>query len=566
MGATGVCAALSPFLGCATSEVVGGKTSEGVALTGSRLSKPLQMQSPVARSLKDSTFSQFSGDFEPEHKHKILWDKAGFLAQAKDHGKLPSFENAEETPLVIIGGGMSGLLTAYLLRDLKPIILEQADRFGGNSKGESWRGIDYSIGAAYFMDHAPGSPLRQLCQELGLYDLCRKKVEDDPVLLNQRFYKNFWSGTTDVAHSNDFKKLGDHFAATYAGRDGLKIPEIPTRDPVMRAYVDTLDGENFYDYCCKITGGRLHPHVATLLEHYCWSTLGAGMMSLSAAIALNAIVLEFGDCWVAPGGNARIAEHIFEKVADVVPERQLRTRSLVIDVCVQADGFTHVVYEDAEGNLKRIKARSCVMACPKFVVGKILTGIEADRKTAISELRYNPYLVANILLKKSVSADFYDLYLLKAGHVELTNPSATSDSDRTTDLVLATYAHPRDDITILTLYRALPKSAGRAELYAPESFSRFTEEFKEEINLEILPALGLASGDVHEIRIARWGHALPIGAPGLIRKNIVDTASRPHKRQVFFVEQDNWMLAAFETCAAEALYWAPHVRASLKLP
>jgi protoporphyrinogen oxidase len=45
--------------------------------------------------------------------------------------------------------GLSGLITAYPLRKFKPIILEQSPRFGGNAKGQSGRGLEYSIGAAF---------------------------------------------------------------------------------------------------------------------------------------------------------------------------------------------------------------------------------------------------------------------------------------------------------------------------------------------------------------------------------------------------------------------------------
>src|SRR6185295_3554873 len=95
----------------------------------------------------------------------------------------------ETTSLVIVGGGMSGLGTAYLLRDEKPVLLERADRFGGNARGESWDGIDYAIGAAYFLEADHDTPLDALYKELDVASFCRIKTEEDPVLIEGKIYR-----------------------------------------------------------------------------------------------------------------------------------------------------------------------------------------------------------------------------------------------------------------------------------------------------------------------------------------------------------------------------------------
>ena len=87
-------------------------------------------------------------------------------------------------PLVVVGGGMSGLVTSYLLRDYRPILLEQAQRLGGNSQGQSWRGMDYAIGAAYFTEPDMESPLGKLVTELGLPALWTMEQGEDPVALS----------------------------------------------------------------------------------------------------------------------------------------------------------------------------------------------------------------------------------------------------------------------------------------------------------------------------------------------------------------------------------------------
>lgn len=111
---------------------------------------PFQAISPIDRTLPEKAPLRYSGD-DPGRAHRILWDKPGYVA-AK--GGLP--EPSEKAPLAIVGGGLSGLASAYLLRKHRPVLLERAERFGGNSRGESWRGVDYAIGAAYFVKPETG--------------------------------------------------------------------------------------------------------------------------------------------------------------------------------------------------------------------------------------------------------------------------------------------------------------------------------------------------------------------------------------------------------------------------
>lgn len=495
----------------------------------------------------------FGGD-NPLRPHEALWAKEAFL---KAQGGIPA--PSEKANIVVVGGGLSGLFTAWILRDQKPLLLEQAPRFGGNAKGESWNGIDYSIGAAYFMEHEKDGPIFKLFEELGLYNLCRTKESDDPVYINGELHTAFWEGSTDPANAAQFKKLATHFQDIYKNRNGLLYPEVPADSPKMRAHINKLDRESFLSYMKRVNGGPLHPHIGTALEHYCWSTLGAGMKEVSSAMALNAYTAEFGKVFVAPGGNARLAEHTMEKLIDSLGEGNMRSGALVVDVRVVGKKV-HVTYSSPSGALKTVESNACVMACPKFVAGKVLHGIEPARAKAISKLNYYPYLVANVCLKKKIAAEFYDAYLMKDGKVDHDDLMGSSRRHQSTDMVLATFSSPSDTSTVLSLYRPLPWKAGRAQLFAEGSYEAAREEFEKEIRTEILPIVGANEGDIADLRIARWGHPLPIGTPGLIRKGVCEAAHAPHKGRVFFVEQDNWMLPAIETCATEAIRWAPEVR------
>ncbi|MGZ3790591.1 MAG: FAD-dependent oxidoreductase [Bacteriovorax sp.] len=503
-------------------------------------------------SLQDS--AHYFGDRPQLKAHPILWDKSTFL---KNHN-LPTPE--EDVPLVIVGGGMSGLISAYLLRDYRPIILEQSNRFGGNAKGEVWNGLPYSVGAAYYMEQTPGTRLYKLFGEVGAHAICRIKDEEDPTLLGDQFFNHFWSGETDPKRKEQFVKLANYFKDVFNGNNNQKFPEMPlplskfSENPCMTNYLSDLDKYNLKDFLEKriLNDEKLHPHIETMLEHYCWSTFACTLQDVSAAAGLNAYASEFGKVYSAPGGNSAIAECFLKKILETIPERKVRAQSLVVNVSVK-DDHTLITYSDNAGALHTIKAKVAIMACPKFVVKHILQDVEPERLKAFEKLKYRSYLVANALIEKKENQSFYDLFLLDGG--------IDPEKSQITDVVSSAYA-PRKKYasSVLTLYRGFPYDSGRAKMYEEESFKTYKAEMEKQLNEQILPALKIKEGDVKSLRITRWGHPMPVPSPGLIADGTIEKIRQPFKNRVFFIEQDNWMLAAIETAAGEALYWSDEIK------
>lgn len=516
--------------------------------------------SPINRTLGEISPKIWYSDY-PDRAHTILWDKAKHIASLGK--KAPAVK--ERVPLVVIGGGIAGLFSAYLLRDHKPVVLEQAPRFGGNAKGQSWHGIDYSIGAAYFIEPEEDSEIANVLKELGVDKFWKIKSEEDPVAINGKIFKEFWSGETagnDPVAKAQFAKLKEYFEKVNEGEE-ITYPDIPITDPEIVDYVNELDRETFKEHLERIAGGPLVEHIETAIEQYCWSSLGASSTTTSAAGGLNFYASEFSNIVICPGGNAAIAERVLERLQSSLPKGSLRADALVYDVKVVEDGVL-VSYQDGGGNPQVIHAKSVVMACPKFVVNKVLSDIEPERSAAIGKLKYNAYLTANVCIKGGGAAPFYDLYMLGDGKIDTANVRASAETKRVTDVIYANYAQGSAGSTVLTLYRALPYEGVRAELLAPTSYERYRQEFEAQIRESILPLLKIPNENVVDMRLARWGHPIPVNAPGLIADGVVDTLRKPFKDRIFFVEQDNWALPAFETSLTEAQIWAPEVDNLLK--
>lgn len=497
----------------------------------------------------------FSGD-NPTRAHQVLWDKEGFFEK---RGGIPSPK--ENVPVVIVGGGISGLFTAYLLRDLKPIILESSSRLGGNSRGESWQGIDYSIGAAYFGEQRHGSPINQLFKEIGVFEKAVTREGADPVIFGNKILDSFWEGGTAPESEEYFRKAAAYFQDVGSNRNGRAYPNIPAANAEDQKILNQLNQRSLLEQVEYELKEPVHPHLETLLEHYCWSTFACSAREVNAATGLYAFAAEFGKMHAVPGGNGGISELLVQKLADEIPISHLRTDSVVADVQVEEDGC-RVTYVNAKGELKSIRAQAVVMACPKFVVKRLIDDLEPERKEVISQMKYRSYLVANALIDAPFKKEFYDLYLLADGRID-SDIEKTAKRHMTTDMVLANYTSPHPNKCVLTLYRALPFERGRSEILSGDSYEKFKKEFKEQLVSQLFPVLGVKASALHELRLARWGHPMPIPAKNCFSQNWPEILRTPYREKVFFVQQDNWLTSAIEVCAQEALHFVPLIRKAI---
>ena len=136
----------------------------------------------------------------------------------------PPPEPAEHIDVAVVGGGLSGLASAYLLRHHNTVLFELRTRFGGNSMGEVWQDINYSMGGAYFITPDPGSFLHHFYHELGLHRLIRVSNPPDPMELNGVIRDDFWSG---VGASHEEKRAFRRYAQVVTDVWDNQYPDIP---------------------------------------------------------------------------------------------------------------------------------------------------------------------------------------------------------------------------------------------------------------------------------------------------------------------------------------------------
>lgn len=510
---------------------------------------------PIAR-LSTLSQSAFSGD-EPHRAHRLLWSSREFLQAQAGRVKEQAPEQ-ERARVVVIGGGMSGLISAYLLRELSPVLLEQSSRLGGNSKAESWAGTSFSLGAAYIARPEKKGSAERLLRELGLLSAFRIESGGGAILDERGVRMPFWQGVTDPERASEFRRvLGQLGSIAKSG-----YPDIPAsaESGLSWSELRRLDSMTFEQWVRAHLGDDLHPHVATYLRKYCWSSFGGDPAEISAAQALNFLLADLGDLAVFPGGNAAIAQALTEQLQRALPRGNLRAGAVVLELAEQAGGV-RVTYVDEQGSLRVIQADACVVACPKFVAARLLERggiIPPGQIEAMRKLKYRAYLVANAVLKRRVASPSYDLFRM----VDESRESAPF-----ADVVFGGWAeHDRPERSVLTFYKPFAYDGARAELLQDGAYSSQKSRMEKAV-LELLPELGLRGTDLESLRISRWGHAIPLAARGLIAEGTLESAARPAAGgRVQFAQQDNWANPAFETALAAAESAAAGIRRSLASP
>ncbi len=508
----------------------------------------LEEVGPFTPEMGDVAKREFFGDnFKRVHPH--IWNP---------EQSIKNVTSREKHRLVVVGGGLSGLFSAYQLRDFKPVVLEQAPRFGGNAKGQTWRGTRYCMGSAYMTQPSDDSELKKIYHDIGLEKFYRFKKGDEPVSVDEKLVIDYWKKINErIPQMNKIDELVEDINH---GRNGRSYPDI-SGDTEVTEYLKKLDRMTFKEYLEKALGEQIHPELLAQLDFYCVGAFNATTDEVSAAAGLNFYCAE-GAMTVLPGGNGTIAEQLLKHSRRAIGDKNLRTSQLVLQCEATDQGVKIHTLDLNTQKVTLIEAEAAILACPKFVVGKILKGIEPERADAIRQYKYRSYLVANMLVNKRIEPNFYEILMVKGA--DLKTKMQGKNLRRATDIVHADFGGIGKNQTVISMYRPMPYDGGRQELIGPDAYEKFRAEFENQIRNDVMPVLKVTPNELVDVRITHWGHAVPIAQPGLLANNVCQRARAPHKDRVFFVEQDNWALPAMETSATEAVYWEPFVRDVLK--
>jgi hypothetical protein len=273
---------------------------------------------------------------------------------------------------------------------------------------------------------------------------------------------------------------------------------------------------------------------------------------------LNFVLAENDGVVAFPGGNAAIAQALFDDLKKNLGQNSLRSECLVIKVKTTADGVL-IYYLDPNNKLKSIFTKKVIMACQKFVAKRVCVDMPSDQVQAIESMSYRAYLVGNAIYKKTVPSQGFDLYCYEGERPE--EPRAMAPMKRNfTDFIMANWAnHDSSEGTILTIYRPLPFDGARQFLFNPAAHDKHLSLIKDGLKF-FEKELGLVSSDLQGVRMTRWGHALPVAQVGFFSSGLAEIVNRNIQGKIFFANQDNYSNPSFEACLSAVEELKPLVR------
>ena len=402
-------------------------------------------------------------------------------------GEFPTFpEKAEKkVDFIIVGGGVAGLTAAYNLKDQDFLMLEQYGDYGGNSRGSSYHGIDYSYGAAYVgpVDGVYG----ELYSALGL----------EPVLLpaerNQYFFSGQWyvgaEGDTQKPLYKEFARLLDESRPIWKG-----LPLDPEPRQMTSGDLKKLDASPFKP---SLTG--YSPEFMGMLESFCRSSFGGNLDQLSALAGYALLQDLVTPTHVFKGGNPAIARALYKNVTAAGDKRCLHN-AFVWKIEV-GDKGSSVVYSLADGTVHKVDCKHVIVATPPLVASRQLVKIPDQLKAQLFMFKFCAYLVGNMLMKEKLFKGKYDCFVGQ--------PYTFADITVAETPYMMTNTYKPEMGSVLTVYQPYPVGTdGRSLLYVGDR-----EKFAESLSGQLEKLVPGFMNSIEEIVLTRWGHAFPIVGP-----------------------------------------------------
>jgi monoamine oxidase len=426
----------------------------------------------------------------------------------RDGGSFPKSEVKESCEIAIIGGGPSGLCALHALRDRDAVLLEKEAHLGGNCTSDSWEGVTFSTGAAFFTEG--DTELVELMRSIGAPGM-PIRGGDALIVGGEPFHDFMGEGARRLPFPDRvrdaFRSSAESAAKLRRARSSREL-DAGRFSEFLRPYPQEL--RDFWDRFGASNWGSRAEHTSARLGLSAYGWLSGEENRLSY-----------------PGGLGAAATALGRHLTQALPGR-VRTSTFTHHIETEAGGNSVLIHALQRGEPHTIRARRAIVAVPKFFAARILPHLGDEQRAAMSSFRYAPYPVFNVCLNEVGPEPAYDNWFLDGPFADFI-PA---------DWVLYAGRGPVPRKTALTVYHPLMEEQ-RSHLLNDEKLVDMSDEVVLHLDRHF-PGL---RGKVAEIRVFRRGHALPMPTPGQLAR--AELASRTHGPIAFAHSDSRGDVSAF---------------------
>ena len=403
--------------------------------------------------------------------------------------------------VVIVGGGMSGLASAYLLQGHDFLLLEKEPHFGGNAYLMEFEGQAYATGSA-FADH---ESVVQFAKEIGVEPL---PVDNfDPTIANGEFVADTWGEGLEKlpypsAVRESFAKFRKEMLAIDYHKRADELANLPATD-LMKGYAPELqwwwDGFGASSWGSRVQDSPAH----TVVSELHWMA------------APN----RKDDRFTWPGGIGALSKRLTETLQPKSADRML-TNATIVAVSSEKSGVNVTYLQGTE--LKTVSAKAVIMATPKFITRRIVQGIPEKQDEAMQQVRYIPYALVNLIFDKEIYRKGYDNWC----------PGNSFTDFIVADWVIRNQPGYKPKYNILSCYTPLPEEE-RALLLTEANARKVAGNVLRDFQ-KLFPGSNV---DPVEVHLYRRGHPMYMTTPGLFSE--VQPLLRQPMDRIFFANTDS---------------------------
>jgi oxygen-dependent protoporphyrinogen oxidase len=404
--------------------------------------------------------------------------------------------------VVIVGGGVSGLTAAYLLRNHDFLLLEKEPQWGGNAYGMDYQGASYATGSAFLTED---ESTYSFSKEIGLQPL---PVDNwDGSVLNGEFIPDTWGdGLDKLPYSptirDGFKKFRKDILSIDLEQRATELFNLPFSD-FMKGYPDEI--KLWWDAYCPSNWGASSDETAARV----------GVYELQGMAGKN----RKDERYTWPGGLGAITKKLSETLHAKFAER-MQLGSTIIAVVPGKDDVQVTHMQGSE--LKTVAAKAVIMATPKFITRRIVEGLPDKQSEAMQQIRYAPYPVVNLIYDKIVFDKGYDTWC----------PGNSFTDMIVADWVVRNQPDYKRKFNILSCYTPLAEEE-RIHLLTESGAKKVATKVLKDFQ-KLMPNTNV---DPLEVHLYRRGHPMFMVTPGLFTK--VQPIVREPMDRVFFANTDS---------------------------